>query len=143
MTSSADDFLNGPLLPFARFPQIGDTVVGIITDEPYVTEQTDINGMTRTYDDGNPMLMLAVHLDTVDGPRLLQVKGSLAPESRSMRAAVAQASRVANTRLQVGGRLAVTYIGNGAPHAPGMHPPKQYRAHYEGPGTFRVERSVR
>ena len=133
----ADAFLSGPTVPYARFPNIGVTVTGIVADEPRVVDQVDINGIPRRWDDGNKMVMLAVHLETDDGLVLLPVKGSKAPESRSMRAAVSAAITASGADgLRVGGRLRVTYIGDGKPHKPGMTPPKLYRATYEAPGTF-------
>lgn len=136
MSSEISEFLNGPSLPYARFPQHGDTVMGIVSEPPRMCVQTDINGDERYYDDGNPMMMLGVVLDTEHGPCLLQVKGSSIPASRSMRASVAAACRAAGRDLEVGGRLIVTYVSDGEPPKPGYHAPKQYRVKYEPPGTF-------
>ena len=132
--NEVDDFLGGPGLFFARFPDIGDTVSGVVCRQPYVTEQVDMNGDVKRYEDGNPMKMLVVPIEVEDGREVcLAVKGSLDPASKSMRAAITAALNEADARLQVGGRLTVVYIGDGEPARPGFFAPKQYRASYEKP----------
>lgn len=127
-----DDFLYTPSTdPFAKFPNIGDTITGIIHEEPYMTNQFDSNGEVRVFDDGNPMKMLIIPLSTMNGNVLLPVKGSVIPESKSMRAAVTAALREAKAKLEVGGKLTIVYIGDGEPPRPGFNAPKQYRAVYQ------------
>lgn len=143
--NEADDFLFGSAVPSAKFPTIGTTVTGVITEPPAVAEQRDLQGNVKTFDDGTPQKMLVVTLQTAErdpeidddeGLRKLYVKGSKKPESKSMTAALGQAVRNAKANgLEVGGTVTVTYISDGPQEQRGFNPPKQYTATYTPPSV--------
>jgi hypothetical protein len=135
MPTDPNDWLLSGGAPSVKFPQIGAHVVGTVVSAE-ITQQRDLEGNPKTYDDGNPMEQLVVTLqtderdasiDNDDGKRRLFVKGQ-------MKAAVADAVRKSGSSLQPGGKLAVKYIGDKAPEKRGFSPAKQYQAAYQ-PGT--------
>lgn len=117
--------------PSAKFDKIGTTVVGVVTEEPTMQQQTKPDGELKTWDDGSPMLQLVVSLQTADrdpqiedddGIRRLYIKGQ-------MRTAVQTALREAGVKgISVGDTLAVTYTHDGEKTNPAFSPPKQYVA---------------
>ena len=134
---SADEFLMGGGIPAASFPTIGTTVEGEIVEPPRVEQQRDLTtGEAKYWADGSPMLQLRVVIQTGqidtsipddDGRRTLYVRGN-------MLKAVRQAVRAARAKgLEVGGRLTVTYSGDGEPTKRGFNPPKLYTAAYVPP----------
>jgi len=136
---SADEFLMGGGIPAASFPTIGTTVEGEIVEPPRVEQQRDLTtGEAKYWADGSPMLQLRVVIQTGqidtsipddDGRRTLYVRGN-------MLRAVRQAVRTAGARgLEVGGRLKVTYSGDGEPTKRGFNPPKLYEASYTPPSA--------
>lgn len=132
---SADDFLmGGGGAPTAKFPTIGTSVGGRITEKPTVQQQRDIQtGEAKFWGDGNPMMQLVVTVQTNqidptitddDGRRRLFIKGQL-------KNAVQDAVRaVGGSGLEVGGILTVTYVRDGEVKQRGFNPPKQYDAKY-------------
>ncbi|WP_112469440.1 hypothetical protein [Streptomyces triticisoli] len=131
---SADDFLMGGSIPSAKFPTIGTTIGGQITTQPTVEQQRDYTtGEPKFWDDGKPQMQMVVTLATSDrdpavqdddGTRRLYVKGQL-------KNAIAQAVRAAGARgLEVGGRLAVTYVRDGERKNPRFNAPKEFTAQY-------------
>ncbi|WP_063735586.1 hypothetical protein [Streptomyces sp. RTd22] len=131
---SADDFLMGGGVPSAKFPAIGTSVSGRITERPTVEQQRDYTtGDLKFWDDGKPQMQLVVTLATSerdpenpedDGARRLYVKGQ-------MKNAVASAVRQAGARgLEVGGVLSVMYSGDGERKNPRFNAPKNFSAEY-------------
>lgn len=131
---SADDFLLGGSVPSAKFPTIGTSISGRITERPTVEQQRDFtSGEAKFWDDGKPQLQLVVTLSTAeydpanpddDGTRRIYVKGQ-------MKNAVAQAVRAAGARgLEIGGILSVTYARDGVAKNPRFNAPKEYSAQY-------------
>lgn len=131
-----DQFLMGGSKS-ASFLEIGATLTGTISEPPVLQQQKDMKtGDLQVWPDGNPKMQLVVTLDTDqrdpedpddDGKRRLFVKSGL-------KAAVARAVRSAGaTRLEVGGKLTVTYTGDGKQEKRGFNPPKQYSAEYVKP----------
>jgi hypothetical protein len=131
---SADDFLMGGGVPSAKFPTIGHTVSGRITEKPTVEQQRNYeDDKLKFWDDGKPMMQLVVTLATNerdpenpedDGARRLYVKGY-------MKNAVASAVRAAGARgLEVGGILTVTYSGDGEKKNTKFNAPKLFTAQY-------------
>lgn len=131
---SADDFLLGGSVPSAKFPTIGTSVTGRITERPTVEQQRDYTtGDLKFWDDGKPQMQLVVTLATDqrdpevtddDGTRRIYVKGQ-------MKNAVAQAVRAVGARgLEVGGTLTVTYSRDGERKNPRFNAPKNYDAVY-------------
>lgn len=136
---SADEFLMGGGIPAAAFPTIGTVVEGEIVEPPRVEQQRDLtSGEAKYWADGSPMLQLRVVIQTGqidtsilddDGRRTLYVRGA-------MLKAVRQAVRAARAKgLEVGGRLTVTYSGDGEPTKRGFNPPKLYVADYTPPSA--------
>lgn len=136
---SADDFLMGGGVTSAKFPTIGTTVGGRITERPTVEQQKDFTtGEAKFWDDGKPQMQLVVTLATNeidpanpddDGSRRVYVKGQ-------MKNAVAQAVRTAGARgLEVGGILSVTYSADGVAKNPRFNAPKNFTAHYTPAAT--------
>lgn len=136
---SADDFLMGGGVTSAKFPTIGTTVTGRITERPTVEQQKDYTtGEAKFWDDGSPQMQLVVTLATAerdpanpddDGARRVYVKGQ-------MKTAVAQAVRTAGARgLEVGGVLTVTYARDGVAKNPRYSPPKNFDASYTPAAT--------
>jgi len=131
---TADDFLMGGGVPSAKFPAIGATVSGRITERPTVEQQRDYTtGDLKFWDDGKPQMQLVVTLATNerdpenpedDGTRRLYVKGQ-------MKNAVASAVRATGARgLEVGGTLTVTYARDGQKTNPKFNAPKNFDASY-------------
>lgn len=136
---SADDFLMGGGVTSAKFPTIGTTVAGRITERPTVEQQKDFTtGEAKFWDDGKPQMQLVVTVATNDidpsnpdddGARRIYVKGQ-------MKNAVAQAVRTAGARgLEVGGILSVTYSADGVAKNPRFNAPKNFTAHYTPAAT--------
>jgi hypothetical protein len=145
MSNEANDFLMGSAVPSAKFPVVGTTVTGVITEDPAVVDQKDLDGNVKTWDNGDPQKMLVVTLQTADrdpeitdddGMRKLYVKGSKNPESKSMTAALSAAVKKARAKgLEIGGKVTVTYVGDGKQDKKGFNPPKQFEAVYEAPSV--------
>lgn len=132
----ANDFLMSGGAPAAKFPTIGTTVAGTITQQPEVQQIRDFStGEPLYWPDGKPKMQLVVTLATDqrdpqtpddDGRRRLYVKGL-------MRTAIRDAVRKAGARgLEVGGRLEVTYVADGERKG-NLNPPKLYKAAYTPP----------
>ncbi|MGW4028205.1 hypothetical protein ACWEFL_02615 [Streptomyces sp. NPDC004838] len=136
---SADDFLMGGGVTSAKFPAIGNSVSGRITERPTVEQQKDYTtGEAKFWDDGSPQMQLVVTLATTerdpanpddDGARRLYVKGQ-------MKTVIAQAVRAAGARgLEVGGTLTVTYVRDGERKNPRFNAPKNFDATYTPAAT--------
>ena len=143
ISEAVSSFLSGGGGKSASFPEIGSKIKGtIITAEE--RQQVDLDTEKPAFwDDGKPKMQLVITLQTDErdpedpedeGVRNLYVKGSKKPESKSMAAAVILALRAAKVRtIEVGGLLAVAYVGDGEPTRRGFNPPKQYEAAYKPP----------
>jgi hypothetical protein len=131
ITEGANELLMGGGGKTAKFPDIGDKVMGtVLAAEP--GQQTDIDGKPLFWDDGKPRMQVVVSLQTDDredddddGVRKLYVKGQ-------MLKAVQEVVRP-HKGLSVGGKLAVQYTGDGEQKTRGYNPPKLYKAQYEPP----------
>jgi len=132
----ANSFLMQTGVPSAKFPTVGTTVTGTIVREPELQQQTDFDtGEPLTWPDGRPRMQVRVILQTDErdpqipgdnGERAIYIKGNL-------QKAVAQAVRAAGAnRLEVGGKLSVTYSSDGVAQGR-KNPPKLYSAKYEPP----------
>lgn len=132
----ANDWLMAGGVKSAKFATVGDYVVGHIMRPPTMMQIRDINSKKpKFWDDGKPQMQMVVILMTDerdpddtedDGQRALYVKGA-------MQRALADAVRAAKAPgLQVGGKLMVTYTGDGE-KKPGMNPPKLYECRYRVP----------
>lgn len=121
------------------FPQVGATISGTICERPTKEQQRDPEGNLKTWDNGDPMWQVVVPLQTTlrtleiendDGVRYLFVDGSPKPESKSKHAALAAALRAVQSRLEIGGKLTMTYVADGAKTKAMYSAPKQYTAQY-------------
>lgn len=140
-----DSFLTGGGVPgaFSKDDPIGTTVAGIITERPEVKQQTDIGtGKPDTWDNGDPKLQLVVTIqadgvpvtDDDDGRRRFYVAGSKKAGSQSMHDAVASAVRAAKARgLDVGGHLAIRFVGTEPSSTRGFSDRKLWAAQYKAP----------
>lgn len=130
--SDPDQFLMGGGGKSFKFDSVGRAVFGKIMSRE-MRQQTDYDsGKPKFWDDGNPMMQLAVALDTNetdpsdpedDGERMIYIKGEM---QKAVRQAVLTAGAAG---LEIGGILQVTYIGDGPKPARG-NPPKLYEATY-------------
>lgn len=136
MGNDSYGFLSGGGPASAKFKAHGDTVGGVITEEPAQQQQRDLETQElMNWKDGNPRMQLVVTIQTDlrdpaieddDGKRRLYVKGEL-------KKAVQQAVIAAGARgLDVGGELHVTYTGDGEKTGH-LTPPKLYSARYVKP----------
>lgn len=128
-------------VPSARFENHGDSVTGTIYDEPAATQQTDFTtGEPLVWPNGDPRMQVVVTLATDlrddsedDGLRRIYIKG------KSLTGAVRDAVRKAGAKgIEQGGRLTVTYTGDGVAERRGINPPKLYTASYTPPSQAAV-----
>lgn len=127
------DALLSPSIPAAAFPEVGDSVTGFVTSVA-VSQQTDINGVPRTFENGDIRMQVVATIQTTeheddddDGQRKLYIKGGMVKQFR------AEMRRVRAPGLRAGGQLTVTYTGDGTATKPGLNPPKQYSVVYVPP----------
>lgn len=137
MSTDANAILMGGGVPSAKFDGIGVSVTGVIEDI-VASQQTDFTtGEPKFWPNGDKMMQVVVTLATDqrdpsitedDGLRKIYVKG------KSLTGAVRDAVRKAGAKgLDVGGRLTVTYTGDGPQEKRGINPPKLYAADYTPP----------
>lgn len=137
--SSANDFLMADGLPSAQFPAPGTTVSGRVVRIGEPVQQRDMkDNQPKTWDDGQPMMMLPVDVATEqrdptvpddDGVRRIYIRGQML---KSIRTAV----RAAGAKgLELGGVLSVTYVRDGVSKQRGFNPPKEYAATYIPPAA--------
>lgn len=136
----ADSLLMGGGIPSAKFPNIGDTVTGVIESKPEVQQQRDYDtDELLWWDDGKPRLQIKVVLrtnqrdpdiDDDQGLRALYLKAQL-------QSAVRDAVKASGAKgLEVGGTLTVTYDHDGVTNNKKFNPPKQYVASYTPPNVL-------
>jgi hypothetical protein len=136
---TADDFLMGGGAKSAKFETIGTLVGGVITAEPTMQQQKDIETQKpKFWDNGDPMMQMVVKVQTNlreagdtddDGVRAFYIKGQ-------MRDAVRDAVKAAGQKgLHVGGTLEIVYAGDGVAKNKGFTAPKQYQARYTPPAV--------
>ena len=141
-----DKFLSSTGSPsaFDKNDPVGTTVTGTIAEKPVVAQQTDIQtGKPLEWDNGDPKLQLIVTLQTSlrtsdddDGLRRVYVKGSTKSGCRSLHDAVATAVKESGAKgLEVGGTLAVTFIGTEPSQTKGFNDRKLYSATYVPPAA--------
>ena len=133
--ASVEGFLSGGGAPAAKFPEPGATIKGTIEDA-MVSQQTDLDGKPKTWDDGNPRQQLVVtlatderdsSLDDDNGSRRVFIKGA-------MLTALKDALKKAGAKnIEVGGTLAIKYTEDGVPTKPGFNAPKLYLCQYKAP----------
>lgn len=134
ISDAVNDFLMGSNAPAAKFLNVGDEVKGTVISAEE-TQQTDLDGNPKTWDDGNARMQVVITLQTElndpaidddDGRRRVYVN------KVRMRSAISEAIRAAGApKLEIGGKLAVKYTGNGEPTKRGFQPPKIFAAFYK------------
>lgn len=132
-----EEILSGGGAPAAKFPTPGTTIKGTISDA-IRSQQTDLDGKPKTWDDGNPRMQLVItvqtderdsSLDDDDGVRRIFVKGQ-------MLSALKEALKKASVKtIEVGGTIAVQYAKDGDPTKVGFNAPKVYVVQYKIPTT--------
>lgn len=137
MGNASESFLAGGGPASAKFPNVGDAVEGTIKTEPTVEQQRDIEtGELLTWQDGNPRQQLVITIQTDqrdpgdeddDGVRRLFVKGNM---RKALQEAVIKAGR---KQLDIGGKIAVAYTGDGEKKNKAYSAPKLYKAVYVPP----------
>lgn len=134
---NADNLLMGSGGSTASFKEHGTTYAGAIDSDPEPRQATDFDTQKpATWDDGAPKMTLPVTLQTDrrdnsddDGLRTVWID-----IPSKMQKAVSDAVRKSGAKgLRAGGRLSVTYIGDGEPARRGLNPPKLYEAAYTPP----------
>ena|ERR1017187_47269 len=138
--TTAEDLLSGGGAPSAKFPTPGTTIKGVIEGIAY-SQQTDLDGTPKKWDDGNPRMQYVVTLVTDerdaeipddDGKRRLFVKGQMLTAFRdAVKASGAKGDLT-------GGMLAVKYTEDGEQKRAGFNPPKLYAAQYKAPSAAAV-----
>lgn len=137
--------------PSASFDQPGDSVSGTITKPTERVQQKNFDsGELETWPDGQPKYQLIVSLSTDqrdptdpsdDGERRLFIASKL--QRQAIAAAVKKAGASA---LEVGGKLTVTYTGDGERMIkngrPSGFPPKLYSASYVRPADVTLTQGV-
>ena len=121
--------------PTAKFDVVGKVVRGRV-EAATVADQTDIKtGTVKTWQDGSARKQLVITILTEerdptnsedDGRRRLFAKSN-------MFTAIREAVKKTGGQLQVGGKLAVQYTGDGEQKEVGLNAPKLFKAQYEPP----------
>lgn len=152
MDNSINDFLNGGTGGAAKFDEVGDTVVGTITDAK-LQQQTSLEDNTPlTWNDGSPRMQLVITLQTDqrdpekeddDGLRRIYAKGGqyevASGSGSSMKDAIADALKKAKAKsIEEGATLTVAFTGEGKKKNRGHNAPKLYKAKYEAPSKAAV-----
>ena len=132
-------FFGGAGIPACKFPTIGTSVTGTITEPPVQQQQTEIGtGKPLTWDDGKPRMQLVITMQTDlrdpeiegdTGMRRLFVTGTKVSEGGGMKGAF---QRAGVRELPVGGTLKVTYTHDGKAQK-GFSAPKQYEVEFTPP----------
>lgn len=129
---AADAFL-APFIAAAKFEEIGQSVTGVVT-EARVTNQTDIDGDVRTFDNGEIRTQLEVIVQTAeavddddDGQRKIYVKSFMVKPFRN------EMKRCKVKGVRPGGNLTVTYVADGEVTRKGYSAPKLFTVAYEPP----------
>lgn len=122
-------------VPSAKFHTIGTTVSGKVTHFER-TQQRDLDGNLKTWDDGGPMWQFVFTVETEDrdpaiedddGTRKIYAKAQM---ERAIRAAIKASGHQGDIE---GGILHVRYSGDGVKTKAAFNAPKEYEAKFEPP----------
>jgi len=119
----------------AKFPVLGTSVGGRVTEKPQERQQTDYKtDDPLTWNDGSPRMQWIITVQTDqrddandDGRRRIFAKGQML---KAIRRAVKE---VDAKDIEVDGILTVSYVGDGEPADEESKPPKIYEATYVPP----------
>lgn len=139
MSIDPNDLLLGGGIPAAKFQAVGDMVKGTVVRSESA-QMTDFKSRKPLFwDDGRPQMQVIVTLQTDerdpsinddDGQRKVYV-----PIGKQIHRALSDALRAAGAKLEMGGTLAVKYIGDKPSETPGFNAAKQYQAQYQPPSA--------
>lgn len=120
-----------------KWDAVGNAVKGVVVDADLMQQRDYKTGEPATWPDGNPKMQVVITLQTDshededdDGIRKVYAKGQMQSELRRA---------VGRVGLEIGGKLAVKYIGDGDPPARGMNAPKLFKVWYEAPARAAVD----
>lgn len=116
-----DPFLEsaGDGVPAFKFENLGDTISGVVKKIEQ-RQDTTIDGVPKTWDNGTPMSMFVFTLETPGGQRNIYVRGNMVKAIRE----------AANNESTIGKRLTVQHHALGD-KKPGKFPAKLFRAKVE------------
>lgn len=140
VTNDVNEFLNQGGVPSAKFDAVGKVVKGTITSAEVGQQRDFTTGLPKSWDDGKPMMQLVITLQTDErDPEVEDDEGIRRLFARAnMLNAVREAVRKTGGKLEVGGKLAVKYTGDGEAKTRGHNAPKLYSAQYEAPTASAV-----
>jgi hypothetical protein len=100
---ASDPFMDagGSGIPSLSFPNLGDTVSGVVTAVDQ-RDDTKPDGTVKTWPDGKPMAVFIFTLDTDDGPQALWVRGNMVT-------AIREATKAAGLSTVIGAKLTVKH----------------------------------
>lgn len=138
----------------AEFKQVGDMIVGTITNVEMAQQTALEDNKPLFWDDGSPRMQLVITLqtdqrdpddETDEGLRRLYAKGGKFEvadgKGQGLKEAIADAYKKAGLKsIEVGHKLTVGYTGNGKTKTRGHNAPKLYSAKVE-PGSPSVPAS--
>ena len=125
--------------PAAKFENIGDTYVGVITALDVRSQTDPVTGAIKTFQSGDPMpvWVITIEQDNGESVALWGRKGNYVAatgQGEAMMNAIGHAVETAGAKsIDVGGRLAVRHSGLGKPTAAGLRAPRLFVAQYEAP----------
>lgn len=130
-----DPFAGAEKAPSVKFPTIGTTVTGVITDPPNLVQSRDFEtGELATWPDGNPKMSAVINVE-VDGEK----QAIWASKPSALFAALAQAQKDAGARFEVGGTIVVRYDSDKPNEKnPRLNAAKQFKAKYTPPAAKKV-----
>lgn len=124
--------------PAAQFPSVGSIVEGYVTARPRKTEQRDVDGKAKTFDDGTVRMQVLIELQTElrspdikddTGARTLWCKWEI---QKAISAAMMDAGV---KRVEVGGFLQVGRTQDEPPAKRGYKPTQKFVAKYTPPAV--------
>lgn len=133
------DFLSGGGAPSVSFPSVGTTAKGVLLDFEK-RDQTDLEGVVKTFDDGSPRKQLVVTLQTDlfddeipndDGQRRVFIKGQM---TKALKDNLRQQGLSVEQFVR-GGHLTISYIGDQPSEKKGYNPTKLYAVEYTAPAA--------
>lgn len=124
--------------PAAKFPSVGSVVEGYVTARPRKTEQRDVDGKVKTFDDGTVRMQVLIEIQTElrdpdipddDGLRTVWCKWEI---QKAVSAAILAAGV---RRLEIGGFLQIGRTQDEPPVNKKYKPTQKFVAKYTPPAT--------
>jgi hypothetical protein len=102
-SNQSDPFMaaGGSSLTDIKFPNLGDTVTGVVTAIDQ-RDDTKPDGEVKRWPDGKPMAVFIFTLDTDDGPQALWVRGNMVT-------AIREAAAAAGLKTVIGSELTIKH----------------------------------